>query len=124
MRAGRLDRKIDIERRSVTQDASGEEIITWTKLAARRSASYRPMSGQERFTSDQWIAKEQVEFTVRYSDLLAELNPLDRIVYPAETAGSPEPQENTVYEIMAVHEIGRREVLRVMTARRAEDRNA
>ena len=33
MRAGRLDRRVTIERKSVTRDDYGAEIITWTTFA-------------------------------------------------------------------------------------------
>ena len=51
---------------------------------------------------------------------MASLSPLDRIVYPAEADGSPPPADGAIYEIVAVHEVGRREAIRIVTARRAE----
>lgn len=124
MRAGKLDRKIDIERKTTTLNDFGDPIETWSKIATRRAAGYRPLSGEERFQADQFIASEQVEWTIRYSAAMAEINPLDRVVYPAEAAGSPPPPEPTIYEVIAVHEIGRREGLKLITARRAENPDA
>ena len=121
MGAGRLDRKIDIERKTVTEDEFGEEIETWEILSARRSARVTPISGDERFTSDQFVSKLQVEFRIRYSSLVSGLNPLDRIVYPAAD-GSPDAHE--VYDIMAVDEIVRGKWLSVKAARRSEIQNA
>lgn len=122
MRAGRLDRKIDIERSTTALNAYGDPVKTWTKIAQRRSAGYRPLSGNERFTADQFIASQQVEFLVRYSTLLSQLNPLDRVIYPAQALGSPVsvPDEYDIYDIMDVQEVGRREGLRILAARRSE----
>lgn len=123
MRAGRLDRLITIQRKSVTQDAYGQEIATWTALADRRAASVTPLRGEERFTAAQWMAKQQVEIRVRWSASIADLNPLDRIIYPAlEVDVSPldEPLEHEIYDIIEASEIGRREGFKISAARRAE----
>lgn len=120
MRGGRLDRRIDIERKTVTQDEFGEEIETWTKIAERRAASVTPVRGEERFEAEQFIARQQVEFRVRWASSVSDVNPLDRIIYPAsEDADSPglNPQ---IYDIIEVSEIGRREGLKIIAARRPE----
>lgn len=118
MQGGRLDRRIDIERKSVTQAPSGQPIETWSKIATRWAASVAPVSGDERFTSAQYVASEQVEFRIRYSSSVADVNPLDRILYPAES-DSP-PGEETIFNIISVIELGRREGLKIIAARRAE----
>lgn len=117
MKAGQLDRRIAIQRRVVTQDAYGEENEgedAWSSLA-ERWASYRPIDGSERFAAEQFVAREQVEFLVRWDSSLADVTPRDRVVYPI---AAPAPEAH-VYDIMAVHELGRREGLRLRTARRA-----
>jgi hypothetical protein len=93
----------------------GQPIPTWSKLVSNRPAEYRPVRGEERFTAPQFLASEQVEFAVHWSSDLATLNPKDRVIYPAASSAP-----GSVYEIMGVLEIGRREGLRIMTARRAE----
>ncbi|MBN8959082.1 MAG: phage head closure protein [Rhizobiales bacterium] len=120
MRAGRLDRKITIQRKTVTQSSSGAPIETWAAISHRRWASYRPVRGDERFGGEQWAASEQVEFSIRYSSDVADLSPLDRVIYPAPDVDTPTPADNTIFDIMAVQEIGRREGLRLVAARRAE----
>lgn len=124
MKAGPLDRLIDIERSTVVLDAAGQPIETWAKLVLNKPAAYKPISGVERYTGEQFAASEQIEFTVRWSADLATLNPRDRVIYPAGSVeGSPPvPPEECIYDIMAAPEIGRREGIRIMTVRRSERR--
>src|SRR5690554_14898 len=107
MRAGRLDRRIDLQRYSLGYSDSGEPQETWTDLAARVAASFSAVRGDERNTADQWVAKEQVEFWIRWTASLADLNPKDRVIYPAIMDGlSPEDEitETRIYDIISVHE--------------------
>lgn len=121
MRAGRLDRLITIQRKSSTPSDSGEPVETWTNVAARRPASASPVRGEERFTGEQLVAKDQIEFRTHYSELLVTLSAIDRVLYPApeigEEASAP---ERTIHDVLAVHEIGRREALQIITARRTD----
>ena len=67
------------------------------------------------------MAREQVEFRVRYGSSVTALSPLDRVIYPAPVDPDEQaPPEHDIYDIMAVHEIGRREGFRILAARRAE----
>jgi head-tail adaptor len=122
VRAGRLDRKIDIQRKTVTHSASGQATETWTNLAARRWASVSPVSATERFSAPQLLARQQTEFQVRWSTDIADLSPLDRIVYPAVPDTSPPtPIPGTsIYDIVEVHEIGRLEGFKIIAVRRAD----
>lgn len=120
MRAGRLDRLIDIQRKSEAADDYGQPVETWAAIASRRPASYRPLRGSERFASEQFIAREQVEFRVRYSLDISDVDPLDRIIYPA-LSGSPAAAASAIYDIIAVHEIGRREGFQIIASRRPEE---
>jgi head-tail adaptor len=122
MRAGRLDRKIDIQRKSVSLSASGAPIETWSNLAARRWASVSPVSGDERFQQPQLLARQQTEFLVRWSQVVADLSPLDRVIYPpvADTSPPTEIPTTSIYDVLEVHEIGRREGLKIIAVRRAD----
>lgn len=120
MRAGRLDRRITIQRRSVTYSDSGEPQETWAALSERRPASVSPVSGEERFTGEQYVARQQTEFRIRWSEDLAALTPLDRIVYPADDATASPEVTGSIYDVMAVHELGRREGLRILAARQVD----
>lgn len=79
-----------------------------------------PVNGDERFGGEQYVAKEQTEFRVRYSSVIANLTPQDRIIEPALQADSPSSEERRIYDILAVHEIGRREGLRIIASRRPD----
>lgn len=117
-RAGDLDRLIDIQKATTTQDPSGQPIKNWATVAPHLKASYRPLAGGERYTNDQWVAFEQAEFVVRFQSALADINPASwRLIYPADS-GSPA----AVYSIMAALETegGRREGIRILAARRPE----
>lgn len=123
MRAGRLDRRITIQRKTLAQSTSGQEVALWNPLVARRWANVSAVSGDERFSAPQYIAKEQVTFTIRWSSEVADLSPLDRILYPAiDTVAPPQSEFDPrhIHDVVAVHEIGRREGLRVVTFRRAD----
>jgi SPP1 family predicted phage head-tail adaptor len=119
MRAGRMDRRVTLQRATPTESSSGEPVEAWTDIVARRPASLKSVSGGERQTAPQWVAREQVEFRIRYSSNVADLSPLDRLIYPVPDEGDPIP-EGSIFDIMAVHEIGRREGLQIMAARRAD----
>lgn len=123
MRAGRLDRLVTVQRKTFTETASGEPVEVWSTLANRIPASiWTPPAGEESFKNPQMVAREKVEWLVRYSSALSNLSPLDRIVYPALSEASPEddPVGRSVYEVTGVHEVGRREGLRIVTARRPD----
>lgn len=121
MRYGRLDRRVSIQRKSSTQSASGHPVETWSTLA-NVSAYCDPIGGDERFTAPQVAALEQVEFGVRWRSSLADLSPKDRIVYPELEDASPAPSiaGRAVYDVLAVHEVGRRRELRIVAARRPD----
>src|SRR5262245_863768 len=122
MRYGRLDRKVTIQRKSITVDLSGQATETWADLAANRWASVNPVSGDERFSTPEIGANQQVEFQVRWSSAIADLSPLDRIIYPPVPVTSPETPtpDTSVFDIAAVHEVGRRRALRIIATRRTD----
>jgi head-tail adaptor len=117
MRAGRLDRKITIQRKATTLSDTGEQEESWSSLATNRSASVMPVSGTERFGGEQIESSQQVEFRIRWSENVADLSPLDRVVYPSSDATDSPSLGSSVYDVLAVNEIGRHEVLQIITAR-------
>lgn len=124
MRSGRLDRRITIQRSTVSYGTDGHEAHSWSSVGVlRRPASLTALRGEERFTAPQYVAKEQVEFRIRFDGDVEGVSPLDRIIYPALEADSPVDstiETRRLYDIIAVHEIGRREGLRILAARRSD----
>lgn len=114
-----LDRHIDIERKGSSQNGYGQEVDSWTKIATRRPAMVKPVRGDERFTAAQFVARQQVEFTIRWAASVSDVSPLDRIIYPSATDPA-EVDDPNVYDIIEVDELGRREGLKIIAARRAE----
>lgn len=127
MQSGKLDRQITIQRVTKTAGTDGHPSESWASVGAlRRPASMRPLRGDERFNDPQWVAQEQIEFRIRYGTSVSAITPNDRIIYPAVTQqelnDSPQPdvEERRIHDIIAVHEIGRREGLQIITVRRAD----
>jgi head-tail adaptor len=116
MRAGTLDRLVALQRKSSSASDSGEPQVSWTTLAAQRWAAKMPVAGTERYGGEQLEAREQVEFRLRWSADIQDLQPTDRVIEPADDAAAP--PERSIYDIIAVLEIGRHEVLRIITTRR------
>lgn len=117
MRAGTLDTQVVLQRRVVTYSSSGSPIETWSTLTTVW-AGLRPILGEERSGTQQWVAREQTEFTVRWSTDVEDLSPLDRVVCPAEDAGDSPIPNRSIYDVIAVHEPDRHVNLKIMAARR------
>ena len=96
MKAGALDRPCKIQRKTVTQDAFGEEIETWADHASVW-AQRKDIRGDERWSAQQVNAKIDAVYRIRYQD---GITPLDRFV-----------DDTKVYDIHGVIEVGRREGL-------------
>lgn len=124
MRGGRLDRLITIRVKSQAQDDAGEPADSWTIVDQRRPASIAEARGSEVFRNPQIGATEQVEFRIRYSANVATLQPArNDIIYPALTddeVSEDEIPESRIYDILAVHEIGRFEGFKIIAERRPD----
>lgn len=114
MRYGRLDRRIVLQRRTSALTASGQPVDSWSDIATRW-ASVGPVRGGEQFGTPQIVATEQVEIQIRWSAATVGLNPGDRAIFPNSSTAP-----TAVYDIKAVHEIGRREGLRIIAERRPD----
>lgn len=81
--AGKLDRRITIERRSVTRSTSGEESESWATLA-EVWAHKLPITGREFYAAGaaHVSSEETARFRIRY---LAGLSAQDRIVEGGKT---------------------------------------
>lgn len=105
MRAGRLDRRIELQKNSPTQNTAGEEVDNWTELYTVW-AEVIPVRGSERYASQQDAAVIEEKFRIRY---LSDITPKNRILY-----------NSRIYDIKGVLEIGRREGLEIHAKARAE----
>jgi SPP1 family predicted phage head-tail adaptor len=98
MKAGKLDRKIEIMGATVTRDEYGGESKSWSVLA-RVPAEFKPLTARERFASDAIRTEREGRFLVRY---LTGIDQTMRINF-----------DSTVWEITGIAEIGRREGLEI-----------
>jgi len=96
MQSGKLDRRIEIQSRSVTQNSYGEAIISYSTVATVW-AEVLPLSGRELFAAAQKYPEAQMKIRIRYRTGINETN---RIVF-----------ESTNYDIIHISEIGRKEGL-------------
>lgn len=106
--AGKLDRKIILQRFTETRDEFNEPVKSWATLATR-SASYEPLSDGEKFRASETAADASARFVIRWSTATATLNPKDRLTF-----------EGGAWEIVRVKEIGRREGLEITAGKRAD----
>lgn len=123
--AGKLDRKITIQRKSSTLSDSGDPVDTWTNISVRRSASMWPFRATEGFANPEETAYEQIEFRIRYSTDVADLMPQDRVIYPALTTAQAADvgyviPGRSIHDVLGVLEIGRREGFKIITQRRPD----
>lgn len=103
-----LDRRITIQRKSVTQNGLGEEIETWSDLVTVW-ASRRRASARETLAAAEVTAAITDVFEIRYGSLWSDLSPLDRLTF-----------EGREYDIASVDEIDRRDGFRIAAVARAE----
>lgn len=100
MRAGRLDRRVTLQSRTLAQDAAtGQNVETWSDLATVW-ASKRDVRGREFIAAQGTNADADTVFEIRYMPGLSVLN---RLVYDGVT-----------HDIVHVAEIGRREGLQLV----------
>lgn len=107
MRSGKLDRRLLIFRKTVTESGSGEPIETWSPIA-EVWAQQMPNRGAERFTATQLVGAAVMTFHIRYRADLA-LTVQDRLEY-----------EGRVWDIQDIRELGRRVVTEIDATARAD----
>lgn len=101
MQAGKLERRVTIQRFTETRDEMNEPVKVWADVATVW-AQARPNRGSERFTAAQLAGSAVMSFHIRYR---ADLTAQDRLVY-----------DGVVYEIVAPpRELGRRVVTEIDT---------
>ena len=108
MKAGKLDRRITLQRATVTYDALNNPVQTWATLVTVW-ASKSEISDSERVAAKEVGAEATKRFQIRYSTDVDDLNPKDRLTYNSET-----------YQILGVKELGRREGFEITAVVRAD----
>lgn len=108
MLAGKLNRRITIERFTETRDEFNAALKSWATLA-RVWASKYDISDAERIAAQEIGATLTTRFQIRYSETVADLSPRDRLTL-----------NGVVYDINAVKEIGLREGLEITAAARPD----
>jgi SPP1 family predicted phage head-tail adaptor len=96
MRAGDMDRRVTIEKRTVTTGPFNEQIVTFITLA-EVWAEVRQQGGAEFLRAEAITAERRVVFRVRW---LAGVSALDRVVH-----------QGRAHNITEAREVGRREGL-------------
>lgn len=108
MKAGKLDRRITIQRAMITRDDYNEEVSTWADLCTVWAA-YEPVRDGERFRAGERAAELSARFQIRWSSKVAEVSAEDRLMF-----------QGKVYEITHTKEIGRREGIELTTVARGD----
>jgi SPP1 family predicted phage head-tail adaptor len=106
MRAGALDRRIVIERVTITPDEFNGATETWATLATVW-ASKSDVKDGERMRAGSVSSEITTRFRIRYSTTVADVSPKDRIQF-----------DGLVFDIVAVKEINRREGIEITAAAR------
>lgn len=110
MLAGKLDRRITLERATAAIDpGSGERVETWGPIATL-SANYKPVSDGEKMQAGEIGATLSARFTIRYDSAWADVNPKDRLIFEGRT-----------FDIVGAKEVGgRRQFIEITSAARAD----
>ena len=120
MRAGTLDRKVTIQRVQRTQSPSGDVQESWQTIASNRWAQIKPISGSEQLGGEQLRAQHQVDIRLRWSSDIADISPLDRIVFPASAATDSPSMSSAFYDILWINELKRHDELQVIAIHRSD----
>lgn len=105
MLAGKLDRKITIQERTLTQNATGEAETAWSTFT-EAWAQKLDMAGREYFTAQQVNSEITTKFKTRHID---GLNMEMRISY-----------DGLIYDIINIAELGRNVGIEIMAKAKHE----
>ena len=93
--AGSLDRRVTFQRATVSPNGFNEPVETWAELATVFTY-HHDVSAAEAYRAQEVGAEISTRFKVRHLELLADLNPRDRLIWAGR-----------VYNITAVREVQR-----------------
>ena len=108
MTAGTLDRRLQFSRATFSDDGLSS-VETWADWGQPVWASKVDVSDGERWRAGSVAAQITTRFRVRYSAFTADLSPKDRLTC-----------EGTTYDITGIKEFGRRDMLEITAAARAD----
>ena len=109
MSAGELDRRITIQRATLTRNEFNELIETWTDFVTI-SAKRREASASESYRAQEIGAEITARFTIRWSSDVKDVNPRDRVSF-----------DDRLYNITAVRDVGRNHLREIDAVARADD---
>lgn len=105
MRAGRLDRRVTLQKPTRTQDDFGQAVETWSDVATVW-AGVRQTAGSEFLQAQSETNEQQIVFTMRYR---ADVRETWRVVW-----------EGRNFDVIEVRQLGRRAGIEVMAHARSQ----
>jgi SPP1 family predicted phage head-tail adaptor len=107
--AGVLDRRITIQRATVTLNEFNDPIETWSDLTTVW-AKRRDASATESYRAQEVGAQISARFTIRWSTTAASVTPTDRLSF-----------DGRLYNITAVRDVGRNQWREIDAVARADE---
>ena len=101
----KMDRRIILQRKTVTQDAYGEEIATWATLDTVW-AQRLELKGAEQWQARQVIANIEAKYRIHWR---SGLTPVDRMT-----------EDGRIFDVYSAIELGHREAIELTVGARAE----
>jgi len=101
----KMDRQIVLQRRTVAQDAYGEEIETWSTLDTVWAQRVE-LKGSEQWQARQVIANIEAKYRIHWRE---GLTPVDRFT-----------EDGRVFDVHSAIEMGRREAIELVCSARGE----
>jgi SPP1 family predicted phage head-tail adaptor len=103
MRIGKLDRKITIQFRSISQNDYGEAVAAFSSSASVWAMIETQPRGKEKVNNGIETSQQSVNFLIRYSSDVDDVTNGDRVLYNSQ-----------YYDIESVQEVGRNLSLRLI----------
>ena len=108
MQAGKLDRRITLQRATLTTDAYNAIVETFAPLSTVWAQAV-PVSDGEKMRAGEVYSNLSMRFTIRWSTVVATLDTKDRVLF-----------DGRLFDILGIKEIGRHEGLEITAATRGE----
>lgn len=80
IRAGRLNRRVTIQRRDSGEDSAGQPVDTWSDIATRWAA-IQDLNGREYFAASGEQSEVSTKIRLRYEPLFSDVTPEDRATW-------------------------------------------